>query len=227
MTLTSNPADSIVSSWTRFFHVVAFLMLFLTFSAPDARAQTLQPLKVGDRVEVLSGGQWYPAVVIEIGTDGPYAGLPVVHYDGYGSEFDEYVNLNRVRSAPSDLGSNLTERKQFASTEANPEGGQSPVGRYLCQAFEAGLLHTQGEFVLQAGGTYRELMYEENGTWTYDPGTRSLTFTGVLDNGGRATFYPEMYRGRRRNGVVAFEWDKDIIRECYRSNKGQESSESK
>lgn len=197
--------------------MAAAFVLLQCFAATLAAAQTSPQLEVGRQVEVKSGGQWYRAVIVEIETQGTYAGLPKVHYEGYGDEFDEYVNLDRIRAVEPAAPPQASENREGTQVSSKSGGVRSPEGRYLCQSFEAGLLHTQGEFILEAGGTYREVMYKEEGEWTYDPATRSLRFTGILDNGGKATFYPDEYRGRPRRGVVAFDWGNEVVRECYRS----------
>lgn len=46
----------------------------------------------GDSVEVRWKGKWYPARVLRA-ADGRYK----VHYDGYGSEWDEWVGGDRIR----------------------------------------------------------------------------------------------------------------------------------
>jgi hypothetical protein len=48
--------------------------------------------KVGDAVMVEWKGGWFPARVIAIG-NGKYK----IHYDGYGSEWDEFVGLSRMK----------------------------------------------------------------------------------------------------------------------------------
>ena len=76
-----------------------------TEEAPPAEAAKAEPTepvaapavatgrwKVGDRVEGLSYGAWYPAGVIEAG-DGKWK----VHYDGYGSSSDEWLPAEKIR----------------------------------------------------------------------------------------------------------------------------------
>lgn len=46
----------------------------------------------GDRVEVLWNGRWWPAVVLE---SRPNHWL--VHYEGYADEWDETVDVDRIR----------------------------------------------------------------------------------------------------------------------------------
>lgn len=48
--------------------------------------------RAGDRVEGLSYGSWYPATVLEAGE-----GKWKVHYDGYGSGSDEWLEAEKIR----------------------------------------------------------------------------------------------------------------------------------
>jgi hypothetical protein len=52
---------------------------------------------VGERVEVEWQGSWWPATVLEV-----HAERYLVHYDGYGSEWDELVGEERVRDRKGD-----------------------------------------------------------------------------------------------------------------------------
>jgi hypothetical protein len=52
--------------------------------------------KTGDKVEVKWGGTWYPAVILEVKED-----IFKIHYDGYGSNWDEWVGSDRIRSGPA------------------------------------------------------------------------------------------------------------------------------
>lgn len=60
--------------------------------AADAGAAAAVGYKVGDKVSVEWKGQWWPAKILAIG-NGKYK----VHYDGYGSEWDEFVGPSRVK----------------------------------------------------------------------------------------------------------------------------------
>lgn len=60
--------------------------------APQAPAAVAGRWKVGDRVEGLSYGSWYPASVIEAGE-----GKWKVHYDGFGSGSDEWLPAEKIR----------------------------------------------------------------------------------------------------------------------------------
>ena len=55
--------------------------------------EALAALRVGDAVEVLWGGSYWPAKVTSRGGGGRFA----IHYDGYGSEWDETVGPDRLR----------------------------------------------------------------------------------------------------------------------------------
>ena len=46
----------------------------------------------GDIIQVLWNDKWFKAQILEVG-NGKYK----IHYDGYGSEWDEWVTLNRMK----------------------------------------------------------------------------------------------------------------------------------
>jgi hypothetical protein len=50
--------------------------------------------KAGDKAEVLWKGTWYPAMVLKAKSDQCY-----IHYDGYGSNWDEWVGPDRIKGA--------------------------------------------------------------------------------------------------------------------------------
>jgi hypothetical protein len=49
--------------------------------------------KKGDTVKVLWNTQWYKAFIIDISKD-----QYLVHYDGYGSEWDEWIKTDRMKN---------------------------------------------------------------------------------------------------------------------------------
>ena len=51
-----------------------------------------------DEVEVVWHGNWWPAVVVE-----RRAGRWLVHYQGYGSDWDEVVGPDRIRERQAEL----------------------------------------------------------------------------------------------------------------------------
>lgn len=48
---------------------------------------------IGQRVKVLSAGQWYDATIINVSNDNQY----YVHYEGWGNNYDEWVTADRVQ----------------------------------------------------------------------------------------------------------------------------------
>ncbi len=64
-------------------------VVFLLVSAQALAAD----FKVGDAVDVKWKGDWYPASVIDA-----KPGQWKVHYDGYGSSWDEWVTQDRIRA---------------------------------------------------------------------------------------------------------------------------------
>lgn len=140
----------------------------------------------GAKIEVLSAGKWYPAKVL----DGPdRMGTCLVSYEGYGSNWDEWVNANRMRNAvhgetpiarpsPAPTPSPTTPR----TDESKPGGAASgvPAGVYACYTFDAGQLnYTYTDVVVRGGGRYA--VGNKEGSFTLSP-TGTLAFTGPLAN---------------------------------------------
>lgn len=145
--------------------------------------------KTGARVDVLSKGEWYGARILEVSGD-----RVKVRYDRYDASWDEWVGAERLR-APT------------KAATANP----LPTGKFVCQVFEENQLKPQGEFVLDANGTYRDLWNKKSGSWNFDAKTSELRFTGVLQNGAKATYDPD-----QRRGMITFDWGNGVKRWCYR-----------
>lgn len=66
-------------------------------TAPPPRTRFVK----GDHVEVEWKGTWYAARVVEAKT---WPETYVIHYDGYGEEWDEEVGLDRIRAPSPDNG---------------------------------------------------------------------------------------------------------------------------
>ena len=74
----------------KFIFPLFFLSLLL---APAAAPAAL--CQMGDDVQVLLGGRWFPATVIAVNN----SGTPCrIHYKGYGENLDEWVGSNRIRA---------------------------------------------------------------------------------------------------------------------------------
>lgn len=70
------------------------IKLLASASAPHAAAASAaMEFAVGDPVDVEWKGSWWPASVLEIRKD-KYK----IHYDGYGNEWDEFVDRTRIRA---------------------------------------------------------------------------------------------------------------------------------
>jgi sRNA-binding protein len=61
--------------------------------AASSSVTIAQSWNVGDRVQVQWKGAWYPATILAVANNG-YR----VHYDGYGSNWDEFVAPYRVKA---------------------------------------------------------------------------------------------------------------------------------
>ncbi|MBK7580506.1 MAG: hypothetical protein IPI67_09905 [Myxococcales bacterium] len=68
-----------------------------TAAPPRAPSLAVTPIRAARSrtVEVLWGGQWWAAEVMET-----RAGLSRIHYTGWGNEWDEWVGQERLRVAP-------------------------------------------------------------------------------------------------------------------------------
>ncbi len=49
--------------------------------------------RAGDKLQVLWNGTWFPAMIMEF-KDGKYK----IHYDNYGDEWNEWVDLKRMKA---------------------------------------------------------------------------------------------------------------------------------
>lgn len=126
----------------------------------------------GRAVSVLYGGEWYPAKVL----DGPdRMGTCLVSYDGYGSNWDEWVNARRMRPAANG---------QAAAAPAQPAAdtvpNAVPVGKYSCYTYDNGQLnYTYTDVDIQANGRYT--VGNKGGRYTLSEGG-ALRFTGTMAN---------------------------------------------
>lgn len=182
----------------------AFLLAAGLCTGPSALA--ISDYRPGQAVRVMWQGGWYDATVVEIGS-GRHAGSYRIHYVGYGDNWEEYVTADRI-AAPQGSA-------KPAASAANADAGSSdgPLGRYVCQAFEAGQLHNQGEFELLAGGRYRDLWNRSEGRWKHDAAGGTLDFTGgPLANGAEA----RLVTTPQGKTAVEFRWGPDVKRWCYR-----------
>ena len=190
--------------------LLLLLMLGLFFFT-GSNAQEVRSYKAGEKVQVQWFGQWYPGEIISIGKE-KNAGKYYIRYIGYDASWNEYVGPERIQphgaNTSSDKGK-VTSTSETAIKATNA----SPLGRYVCQSYnpQTNFLEAQGEFVLNSNGTYRDLWNKQNGQWKFDAKQNNFTFSGVLNNGGKAYFLPE-----KRAGMIVFDWGNGVKRECYR-----------
>lgn len=142
----------------------------LSLTALEAVAE---PLCVkGRAVSVLYAGAWYPARVL----DGPdHMGTCLVSYDGYGSNWDEWVNAARMRPAAG---------QPTAAAQVQPPAGKAPgtvpAGKYSCYTFDNGQLnYAYTDVHIRADGRYA--VGDKGGRYTLSEGG-ALRFTGNLAN---------------------------------------------
>lgn len=122
----------------------------------------------GQRVDILSGGKWYPGTVRQ----GPDAmGSCLVAYDGYGANWDEWVSMKRLRTSVSGAAP--------AAPETAPST-QLPSGSYACYTFDGGRLnYAYTDIVIKTATSYSV----GKALGTYDlKSSGIITFTGTLAN---------------------------------------------
>jgi hypothetical protein len=124
-------------------------------------------------VDVLSGGKWYPAKIL----DGPdKMGTCLVTYDGYGSHFDEWVNVQRIRARST--GTNASVQ---AAPKARANADSVRTGKYACYTFDGGQLnYTYTDVIIEPHNRY-SINGGKGGSYTIAP-DGSMTFTGPLSN---------------------------------------------
>jgi hypothetical protein len=190
-------------------------------------------LQVGDKVQVSWSGGWYNAKVLEVG-EGNYR----VHYEGWGSEWDEWVIPSRMRlqdggavAAPPTRPQPVVQRPPPSGPEPLPEPRPAipdnppapptpkvwsthPAGRWGCRTWDAGQVNRVGEFMLNADGTYRDLMYKGSGRYSFDKKEDRIVFTsGPQKPEARITFNAEGHQGK---GHIVFHYSGGARLDCYR-----------
>ncbi|WP_049780241.1 agenet domain-containing protein [Aromatoleum aromaticum] len=129
----------------------------------------------GRAVSVLYGGDWYPAKVL----DGPdRMSTCLVSYDGYGSNWDEWVSAKRMRPAAARQAQTVSTDPATAPASAGSDA--VPAGKYGCYTFDNGQLnYAYTDVVIQAGGRYA--VGDKGGRYTLSDGG-AMRFTGTMAN---------------------------------------------
>lgn len=173
-------------------------------SAPAPAAPSSAGLcSKGRAVSVLYAGNWYPAKVL----DGPDSlGTCLVAYDGYESNWDEWVNASRMRPASA---------SEPAPTQSQPTTIPTsvPPGKYSCYTFDAGALnYTYTDVQIIDGSRYS--VGNKSGTYTLS-GTGTMRFTGTMSN---ATGTFSMKSTGRPQIDLVFNGDARASMACTRAN---------
>jgi len=80
---------------------------------------------VGSKVEILWSGSWYKGEILEVNND-KYK----IHYDGYGSAFDEWVSSERLRKQDGSISE--TSPSQTTSSENTSTGNSKyKIGQHV------------------------------------------------------------------------------------------------
>ncbi len=69
-------------------------ILVAVLAALAASSASAAVCGIGDKAQVLWKGTWYPASVTQVSSDGRKC---FIHYDGYGSNWDEWVGSDRIQ----------------------------------------------------------------------------------------------------------------------------------
>lgn len=208
-----------------------------TTAPPSDQNGPARAVAVGEKVRVSSSGGWYDAKVLEVG-EGSYK----IHYEGWGSAWDEWVPPARMRlpnggavaAAPSrpapvsPVTSPVTRtpapaRPPVAATPspaAQPPAPQvqiwstSPVGKWGCRTWDAGQVNRVGEFTLKADGSYQDTFYKGSGRYTFNKSSGRLTFTsGPQKTNAPIHFNPAGHAGK---GHLVFDYGGGAKLDCYR-----------
>ena len=166
---------------------IRLLIAATMLAAGAAPAQQASSLCIaGQAVSVLYAGQWYPAKVL----NGPDPmGTCLVSYDGFGSNWDEWVKGSRMRAAsanatkPATVDAGRGNQAAPAPAPVQPaSAGVQPVpaGKYSCFTFDNGQLnYAFTDVVIQPGGRYS--VGKSAGTFTVGAGG-AMRFTGTMAN---------------------------------------------
>lgn len=134
----------------------------------------------GRAVSVQSAGQWYSAKVLD-GPDG--MGTCLVSYDGYGSNWDEWVSAQRMRPASSTSSSSAATGSAAApqpTRQAQAPSTAIPAGKYSCYTFDNGMLNYSYTDVQILDGS-RYAVGSKSGTYSLSR-DGAMRFTGTMSN---------------------------------------------
>ena len=151
---------------TRFLLTFLSLIIFLLATAQTKFAK-------GQKVEVLWKGTWYKATVLEA-KENAYK----IHYDGYGSSWDETVTSSRIRGVNGTAAANTSSAFKY--------------GKYNCTAskYSNGSYEyiPKGSFVLNKNGSYAYNGFSKPSTGTFSVDSKGIiSFKGGYLNKGQAT----------------------------------------
>ena len=191
---------------------------------PAPQAGPGRVLAMGEAAQVAWSGGWYDATVLALG-EGTYK----VHYQGWGSEWDEWVPSSRMRltdggaiaappSAPAKAGERPATPATTAPAPKEPKIlSASPPGHYTCRTFEANQVNVVGEFFLRADGSYKDVFNKGSGRYSYDTAKSLLTFTSGPQASAKPTitFLASGHHGR---GHIVFDYGGGARLDCYRES---------
>ncbi|RTQ49977.1 hypothetical protein EJV47_10045 [Hymenobacter gummosus] len=145
------------------------LLLGLFVSLPLAAQSSYT---ANQQVEVLWKERWYKATILSAS-----AKTYKVHYDGYGSSWDETVPASRIRplSSPGSPGKAALKYGKYGCS----------ASRYVSGQYE---YSPKGSFVLARNGTYAYYGFDKPSTGKFTVAASGvISFSGGYFNGGEAT----------------------------------------
>lgn len=181
------------------------------FAVVSSESSAQETYAVGDTVDVSWAGGWYASVILAV-----RAGEYHIHYIGWESSWDEWVNPSRIRSTKKTAPSSGTAAAPGKSSLPAPDKvwSERPEGRYSCATFDAGQLNRIAEITLESGGRYRESVRGGSGRFDYNTSTRRVRFlTGPQKTDAPVTFDPTARAGK---GWLMFDYGDGAKLHCYR-----------
>lgn len=187
---------------------VWIMLLALVWLGLPAAAHA-QAISAGDKVEAYDTRDftWHKATVVKVGTD-DMQGRYLVHFDGTGSNWDQWLEAKRLRSAAGS-GTAQTESAttapatsnrspaSAASSTAPAESGAPRLGKYGIYSYGAPQNPRiyLGHVELLAGGKYRVARtsgadYYGSGDYSFDAASKGVQWTSgpFKENGWNGQF---------------------------------------
>lgn len=126
----------IKTNWQTIVFTTIAAIVFIFAANSLSFAQTAY--KVGDKIEVVDGGKWYKAQIIEA-KDGQFK----IHYEGYSATMDVWVSPDRLRriggDIPTTTKNNVGSQTQEQTSVTNQATKYKPGDRVECDKASIGI----------------------------------------------------------------------------------------